>query len=127
MVEIKEQPYKFMLQGKNLEILHGRSEQIFTQLPELYKRAHYSSCRALVMDTYGDDSILQMELFPVQVMNGINKSEPVLIAYCQWSGYTQTLYWSLNTKEIFYKPEEVEYIYEMVKDDDFYFQTGIWD
>ncbi|KKP64118.1 MAG: hypothetical protein UR61_C0053G0005 [candidate division WS6 bacterium GW2011_GWE1_34_7] len=127
MVESKEWPYNLITDEKYIEILNERSQQISTELPELFNRAHYSSCRALVMDTYGDDCILDMKLSPVRIMNGIHEAEPVLIAYCQWCGYIQTLYWSINTKEIFFKPEEVEYIYKMVKDDDFYFQTGIWD
>jgi len=127
MVESRELPHNFMLQGQYLEIFNEKSLQISTELPELYNRTHERSCRALVMDTYGEDIIMDMKLFPVRVKNGTKDAEPVLIAYCQWSGYTQMLYWPLNTKEIFYIPEEVEYIYNMVKEDDFYFQTGIWD
>jgi len=127
MVESKELPYNFMLLNKYSEIFKGRSQQISTELPELYKRAHERSCRALVMDTYGGDCFLEMELFPVRVMNGDKEVDPLLVAYCKWSGYTQTLYWPINTKEIFFKPEEINYISNMVRDDDFYFQTGIWD
>ncbi len=108
-----------------MELFYERASRIEEEMPDMYMRVSKASREALRMDHYPGGEDFKAYICPVKVIRGNKEDHPILLTYCTSTRLNMMLYWPMDMGKISLSNEERCFIWEhVVKDDEFFYQSG---